>query len=204
MDSFAKYKRGEVGCDEAGRGCIAGPVVAAAVMLNPNNIHPLINDSKKLNAVHRSMLYEWIKANAIDYAVGVISVEQIDRENILQASISGMHQALDQLTKPFKYILVDGNKFRPYQKIQHLCVVKGDAKFASIAAASIVAKVYRDKIMDELHLAYPEFEWSQNKGYPSLKHRAQVLRTKPSPHHRTSFVIKPSPALEKYMQRNVF
>ncbi len=201
MQTYAKYKNGEVGCDEAGRGCIAGPVVAAAVMLQPQNIHPLINDSKKLTKSQREEMFEWIQSNAQAFGIGVISVEQIDRENILQASISGMHQALSQLEQPIKHILVDGNQFRQYGEIPYTCIVKGDSKFAAIAAASILAKVYRDQIMETLHAVYPMFAWNKNKGYHSLSHRAKVLSYGPNEHHRQSFEIKRTAALLSYMQK---
>jgi ribonuclease HII len=180
----------EAGCDEAGRGCLAGPVVAAAVILDPGNIHPDLNDSKQISAAKREQLGAWIEQNAIDTAVGLCTAIEIDKINILQASIKAMHRALDDLKFEPKYIIIDGNKFIKYREIRHTCVIKGDSKYASIAAASILAKYYRDRIMLYLHEYHPQYQWNNNKGYPTSMHRSIFIKEGPSPYHRKSFRLK--------------
>lgn len=177
----------EAGCDEAGRGCIAGPVCAAAVILPQDFFHPLLNDSKKMSERDRYLLRPIIEANALAFGVAFIDAVEIDRINILQASFKAMHLAVDQLTIVPNYLLIDGNRFVCYKNIPHSCVVKGDGKFASIAAASVLAKTYRDDFMMNAHHQFPDFDWKKNKGYPTLFHRKVVERTGLSPLHRKSF-----------------
>lgn len=177
----------EAGCDEAGRGCLAGPVVAAAVILPDSFEHPLLNDSKQVSKKHREILKEYIENSAIAWAVGVCSPEEIDHINILNASILAMHKALDGLSQSPEYILVDGNRFKVYREIPYATMVKGDARFMSIAAASILAKTHRDRIMENLHAEYPAYNWARNMGYPTEEHRAAILREGPTPWHRKSF-----------------
>lgn len=181
----------EAGCDEAGRGCLAGPVVAAAVILDPSVEIIGLNDSKKLSASKRGQLRGLIEENALDYQVAVISPQKIDEINILQASILGMHEALNGLRLQFDRILVDGNKFKPYKQVPYHCMVKGDARFLSIAAASILAKEYRDEIMKALHLEYPSYGWDKNMGYPTKLHREAIKLEGPCVHHRKSFRLLP-------------
>jgi ribonuclease HII len=154
----------EAGCDEAGRGCLAGPVFAAAVILPPAFEHPLLNDSKQLTKKHRDELRIFIEKNALSFAVASLDAKVIDKINILQASITAMHLAIDKLTIAPSFLIIDGNKFKPYKNVAHQTIVKGDAKYASIAAASILAKTYRDEFMEKLHPQYPEYDWLKNKG----------------------------------------
>lgn len=180
----------EAGCDEAGRGCLAGPVFAAAVILPQNFCHPLLNDSKKIKESDRFLLRSQIEKQAIAFAVAQVSHHKIDEINILNASLLAMHRALDKLkTKP-QFIIVDGNRFTVYQNIPHQCIVKGDGKYFSIAAASILAKTYRDDYMQQLHLQQPQYNWQQNKGYPTAHHRKMVLQHGFSPYHRKTFKVK--------------
>jgi ribonuclease HII len=181
----------EAGCDEAGRGCLAGPVYAAAVMLPPDFFHPWLNDSKQLTAIQRDTLRIIIEREAMAWAVEAVEVEEIDRINILQASLTAMHRALDRLPYRPELILVDGNRFRPYGAARHLCVVQGDGLYASIAAASILAKTHRDEAMHRLDSAFPQYEWRQNKGYPTPAHRKAIRRHGPCSHHRRSFRLLP-------------
>lgn len=179
----------EAGCDEAGRGCLAGPVFAAAVIFPLDYDNPLLNDSKQLSEKKRMALRPIIEREALAFAVASVSAEEIDRINILNASYLAMHRALDQLkTKP-AYIIVDGNRFRSYREIPHQCIVKGDGKYLSIAAASILAKTYRDEYMDKLAQDFPHYDWLSNKGYPTIRHRNAVLNFGLSPHHRKTFRI---------------
>jgi ribonuclease HII len=164
----------EAGCDEAGRGCLAGPVVAAAVILPFKCNIKLLNDSKQVKEKDRYALREEIQEKAIAWAYARVEADEIDKINILQASIVAMHRSLDQFQLPFEHILVDGNKFKKYKSISHTCVIKGDAKFKSIAAASILAKTYRDDIMHTLHEDFPNYNWLKNKGYPTLEHRKAI------------------------------
>lgn len=179
----------EAGCDEAGRGCYAGPVFAAAVILPKDFYHPLINDSKKLSEAQRDLLAPIIKEAAIAWAIGSQSPEEIDQINILKASIKSMHLALDQLKKKAQFIAVDGNRFYAYKKIPHQTIVKGDGQYAHIAAASILAKTARDKYMMQLHEQYPHYGWDKNKGYGTAAHRAAIALHGLCEHHRKSFKI---------------
>ena len=179
----------EAGCDEAGRGCYAGPVFAAAVILPKDFYHPLINDSKKLSEAQRDLLAPIIKEAAIAWAIGSQSPEEIDQINILKASIKSMHLALDQLKKKAQFIAVDGNRFYAYKKIPHQTIVKGDGQYAHIAAASILAKTARDKYMMQLHEQYPHYGWDKNKGYGTAAHRAAIALHGLCVHHRKSFKI---------------
>jgi len=177
----------EAGCDEAGRGCLAGPVVAAAVILDPKKNNSELNDSKKLSEKQRNELRSWIEENALAWSVSFVDEKKIDEINILHASLLGMHLALDQLNHHFDRILVDGNKFNPYKNLAHYCMVKGDARFKSIAAASILAKTHRDEFMLRLHSSYPKYGWNQNKGYPTKLHRMAIKKFGSNVHHRKSF-----------------
>lgn len=183
------YKEGavEAGCDEAGRGCIAGPVFAAAVILSPRGNHPALDDSKRLTAAKREELRGWIEREAVVWAVAFVEEKEIDEINILNASFLAMHRALEQLDRIPAHILVDGNRFKPYGTVPHTCIVKGDAIFASIAAASILAKTHRDEHMLALHQKFPAYEWNRNKGYPTRAHREAIQAHGPTPHHRRSF-----------------
>ncbi len=185
------YNRGvlEAGCDEAGRGCLAGPVVAAAVVLHPATRLPGLNDSKQLNADQRNTLRRLIESKAEHWAVGIVDPGEIDRVNILNASFLAMHQALDQLSCTPELLLIDGNRFNRYKQLKHVCLIKGDEKYRAIAAASILAKTHRDEIMEQLHHEYPHFNWASNKGYPTIAHRTTILQLGPSPHHRKSFRV---------------
>ena len=191
LASYLHKNKIEVGCDEAGRGCLAGPVVAAAVILPKNFKQPLLNDSKKLSEKKRILLRTEIKEHAIAYAVGIVDHKEIDKINILNASILAMHRALDQIKNPFDSILVDGNRFKNYKETEHHCIIKGDSKYLSIAAASILAKTYRDDLMKKLHLEHPQFQWEQNKGYPTKSHRAAIKKIGVSQYHRKSFKLLP-------------
>jgi ribonuclease HII len=177
----------EAGCDEVGRGCLCGPVVAAAVVLDDNFEQNLVNDSKKLNFKTRLELDDYIKNNVKDYAIAELSPEFIDQHNILNASIHAMHNALDKLTIRPELILVDGNKFHPYNYIPHQCIVKGDSKILSIAAASILAKNYRDQLMIRLHEEFPEYGWNKNMGYATKVHIEALKKFGPTKYHRQSF-----------------
>ncbi len=188
---FFLSDRIEVGCDEAGRGCLAGPVVAAAVILDPMNPIKGLNDSKKITSKTRQILKKEIEEKSLAWAVGICSPEEIDEINILWASFKAMHKALDQIQIPFDHILVDGNRFKPYKEVDETCIVKGDAKFQSIAAASILAKEYRDEIMAKLHDDFPHFDWKQNKGYPTKIHRDAIAKHGSCLHHRSSFQLLP-------------
>ena len=179
----------EAGCDEAGRGCLAGPVFAAAVILPKDFFHPLLNDSKQLKEKDRELLRPIIETEAIAYAVAEVDHQEIDRINILKASHKAMHLAIDALTLRPELLLIDGNRFAPYLGIPHQCVVKGDGKFASIAAASILAKTYRDDFMNQLHEQFPQYGWQQNKGYGTLAHRKKIKEHGYTPFHRMSFKI---------------
>ncbi|MEN8798798.1 MAG: ribonuclease HII [Flavobacteriaceae bacterium] len=181
----------EAGTDEAGRGCLAGPVTAAAVILPSAFQHPELNDSKQLGKALRFKLKEIIKSSAIGYAISHVEPERIDRFNILNASIIAMHEALDELRIQPEYIIVDGNRFKPYKEIPYQCIVKGDGKFQNIAAASILAKTYRDAYMEKLHEEYPVYNWKKNKGYPTADHREAIRKYGITPYHRRSFRLLP-------------
>jgi ribonuclease HII len=187
---FTKTKI-EAGCDEAGRGCYAGPVVAAAVILPKNFKHPLLNDSKKLSESQREILRPIIEEQAIAWGIGVVDHEEIDRTNILKASFKAMHKAIDQMTKRPALLLIDGNRFIPYFQIPHQCFVKGDGRFASIAAASIIAKTYRDRLMQDLHTEFPQYGWDRNKGYGTATHRKAIEIHGLCRYHRKSFRLLP-------------
>ena len=180
----------EAGCDEVGRGCLCGPVVAAAVIIDHQFNHNLINDSKQLSFRTRIELDSYIKENVLDYSIAELSPEFIDEHNILNASIHAMHNALDQLKLKPELILVDGNKFHPYNYIPHQCIIKGDTKFLSIAAASILAKNYRDLLMIELHEEFPEYGWNKNMGYATKQHREALKKFGPAKYHRKSFRLE--------------
>lgn len=177
----------EAGCDEAGRGCLAGPVFAAAVILPHQFFHPLLNDSKKLSEDDRYLLRPIIEKEALAWSVGQISPRIIDRINILQASILAMHKALDKLSVRPSMVLVDGNRFKRYKRLPYRCIIKGDATYASIAAASILAKTYRDDYMFQLHDEFPQYHWKQNKGYPTPFHRKMIALHGTTYHHRLTF-----------------
>lgn len=183
----------EAGCDEAGRGCLAGPVFAAAVILPPDYRNPALNDSKQLSAARRNALRKDIECDALAWALGIVGPEEIDRINILNASILAMHRALDALTLRPEFVIVDGNRFKPYHPglmlppLPHQTIVKGDGKYLSIAAASILAKTYRDDHMAELHRAFPQYGWLQNAGYPTQAHRDAITQHGITPHHRLTF-----------------
>lgn len=177
----------EVGCDEAGRGCLAGSVYAAAVILPPDYENELLNDSKKLSAKKRYTLRAEIERDAVAWAVGVVTPEEIDKINILNASFLAMHRALDQLKVRPEAIIVDGNRFKPYQELPFTTIVKGDGKYLSIAAASILAKTYRDDYMQALAKKYPQYDWQSNMGYPTKKHRQAISEHGVTPYHRKSF-----------------
>ena len=177
----------EAGCDEAGRGCLAGSVYAAAVILPENYQNDLLNDSKQLTEKKRYQLREIIQRDAVAWAVGIVTPEEIDKINILNASILAMHRALDQLKVRPEAIIVDGNRFKPYPMIPHTTIVKGDGKYLSIAAASILAKTYRDDYMNLLAKEYPQYDWLSNKGYPTKKHREAIRQYGITPYHRKSY-----------------
>jgi ribonuclease HII len=177
----------EAGCDEAGRGCLAGPVFAAAVILPRNFSSDVLNDSKQLSEKQRYNLRDLILKEATAWAVGICDQHEIDKINILNASILAMHKALKQLSVQPQHILVDGNRFKPYGKIPHTCFVKGDGRFMSIAAASVLAKTYRDDYMMKIHADFPHYGWNRNKGYPTVKHREAIVAFGISEHHRKTF-----------------
>ena len=189
MSLELSYKKGliEAGCDEAGRGCLAGSVFAAAVILPPNFSNELLNDSKQLTNKQRYALRPIIEKQALAWAVGIVTAEEIDKINILNASILAMHRAIDQLKIRPKHLIIDGNRFKKYQDIPHTTIVKGDGKFLPIAAASILAKTYRDDYMIQLHEEFPLYDWDNNKGYPTKKHRAAIRKHGVTPYHRMSY-----------------
>ncbi|WP_372746135.1 ribonuclease HII [Lutibacter sp.] len=181
----------EAGTDEAGRGCLSGPVVAAAVILSKDFSHPLLNDSKQLTEKQRNLLRPIIEENAIAYGVSYVFEETIDEINILQSSILAMHLAIEKMKIAPEHIIVDGNKFKSYKEIPHTTVVKGDAKFMSIAAASVLAKTYRDEYMEKIALEFPEYHWQKNKGYPTKDHRNAIREFGVTKYHRKSFRLLP-------------
>lgn len=187
LKSFFSATTIEAGCDEAGRGCLAGPVFAAAVILPHNFHHPLLNDSKKLTAETRLLLRTFIEEHALACGVASVDAGEIDRINILKASFKAMHLAVDQLKQRPELLLIDGNRFIPYTSVKHHCVIKGDSIYASIAAASILAKTYRDDYMLQLHKDFPMYGWDRNKGYGTIEHRKALVQFGESPHHRKSF-----------------
>jgi len=179
----------EAGTDEAGRGCLAGPVIAAAVILPPDFHHPLLNDSKQVYKKHREQLRPIIENTAISWQVAFCSPEEIDKINILNASILAMHRALEKLKETPRHILVDGNRFKTFKNIPHTTIVKGDSRFVSIAAASILAKTHRDELMERLHLKFPAYGWDKNVGYPTEKHREAIASLGTTPYHRKTFAL---------------
>ena len=187
----------EAGCDEAGRGCYAGPVFAAAVILPPGFFHPLLNDSKLVPEPHRNELRVYIEANALAWSVARVDQEEIDRINILKASFKAMHLALDKLKPRPRLLLIDGNRFIRYKRVPHRCIVKGDSLYASIAAASILAKTWRDEYMRNLHTEFPHYCWDSNKGYGTAGHREAIERFGLCKYHRKSFNIQPEAAEEQ-------
>lgn len=189
LRSFLYHNLTEAGCDEAGRGCLAGPVVAAAVILPKNFKHPVLNDSKKLTAKQRKELKDEIINSAIAWKVAFIDSNEIDEMNILRASIKAMHLAVEGLKKKPQFLLIDGNRFIPYKEIKYKTIVKGDGLFFSIAAASVLAKTFRDEYMENIHNEYPMYGWDKNKGYPTSFHRQALLKYGISPYHRKSFSL---------------
>lgn len=181
----------EAGCDEVGRGCLAGPVVAAAVILPQDYKHKFLTDSKQLSKKKRELIKKDIINDAVSFAIAEISNEEVDKINVLKASFVGMHRALDQLVKIPELILVDGNRFIPYKSIPHQCIIKGDGKYLSIAAASILAKTYRDDLMVRLSELHPEYGWERNVGYPTKEHRKAIEKHGITPYHRKSFRLLP-------------
>ncbi len=180
------------GVDEAGRGCIAGPVVAAAVILPKDFSHGFLNDSKQLSEQQRNELRPIIERHAIAFGVGIIDNHKVDEVNILQATYLAMHQAIDQLKKKPELLIIDGNRFKPYKKITHETIIKGDGKYIEIAAASVLAKTYRDEIMEKLHEEFPDYNWQKNKGYPTIEHRKAVKEFGSCIYHRQTFqLLKP-------------
>ena len=177
----------EAGCDEAGRGCLAGPVVAAAVILKNDANYPELNDSKQLTEKKRMLLRELVMKEALSYGVGIVTAQEIDEINILNASFLAMHRALEQLTLQPELLLIDGNRFNPYKKVKHVCIVGGDAKYQSIAAASILAKTTRDMMMVEFGEKYPVYNWKKNKGYPTPEHKQAIANYGTTPLHRMTF-----------------
>ncbi|GHT31982.1 ribonuclease HII [Bacteroidia bacterium] len=191
------YKNGviEAGCDEAGRGCLAGSVFAAAVVLPADFECEMLNDSKQLTEKQRYNLRPLIEKESLTWAVGIVYAEEIDEINILNASFLAMHRAIDGLKIRPEHLIIDGNRFKKYGDIPHQCVVKGDGKYLSIAAASVLAKTYRDDYMQTLHKEFPHYDWTQNKGYPTKKHRKAIKEFGISPYHRKTFRLLPEPAL---------
>ena len=189
LKSFLYNNLIEAGCDEAGRGCLAGPVTAAAVILPKNFKHNILNDSKKLTAKQRDVLKDEIINSAISWKVAFVDNNDIDEMNILRASIKAMHIAIEGLKEMPQFLLIDGNRFYPYKNIKYKTIIKGDGKFFSIAAASVLAKTFRDEYMEKIHCEYPEYGWNNNKGYPTSIHRAALLKFGLTPYHRKSFSL---------------
>lgn len=186
---FYQKKLIEAGCDEAGRGCLAGPVVAAAVILPKDFFHEYLNDSKLISEKKREILRPIIEKEAIAYAVAFIDESRIDEINILNASIQGMHEAVKKLKQQPQFLAIDGNRFHSFPNIPHECIIKGDGKYMNIAAASILAKTYRDEYMERIHFEHPYYQWNKNKGYPTLAHRAAIKKYGSTIHHRQSFTL---------------
>jgi ribonuclease HII len=189
LKSFLYHNLIEAGCDEAGRGCLAGPVVAAAVILPKNYRHPVLNDSKKLTVKQRNELKDEIIKTAIAWQVAFVDACEIDEINILRATIKAMHLAIGGLSKQPQFLLIDGNRFFPYRDIGHRTIVKGDGLFFPIAAASVLAKTFRDEFMQKIHIEYPEYGWDRNKGYGTQSHRDAILKNGITPYHRKSFAL---------------
>lgn len=192
LNLFFQEELTEAGCDEAGRGCLAGPVVAAAVILPKGFSHPELNDSKQVSASKRDELRLYIEQYAIAFAVAFVDPVEIDEINILNASFLAMHRAIDRLQTQPGFLIIDGNRFNKYQQTPHQCIVQGDAKFLSIAAASILAKTYRDEYMNKIHELYPHYAWNRNKGYPTTEHRRAIRDSGITAFHRKSFQLLPA------------
>lgn len=188
---YLKKDRIEAGCDEAGRGCLAGPVFAAAVILPPDFENELLNDSKKLTEKQRYQLRPLVEKEALAFGVGIVTNEEVDKINVLNASFLAMHRAIEQLKIKPEHLLIDGNRFKPFPEIGHNCIVKGDGKYYSIAAASILAKTYRDDFMDKIHQEFPHYDWNKNKGYPTKAHREAIQQSGITQYHRKSFRLLP-------------
>lgn len=201
LQAFLHESKIEAGLDEAGRGCYAGPVFAAAVILPKHFQHPLLNDSKLLSEKQRDELRPIIERESIACSVAFVDNNEIDTINILQASFKAMHLALDKLAVSPQWLLIDGNRFKPYKKIEHHCIIKGDGIYASIAAASILAKTYRDEYMQQLHREYPYYAWNSNKGYGTAEHRIAIEQNGLCKYHRRSFNICPSPCLDLFVKK---
>lgn len=182
----------EAGCDEAGRGCLAGPVYAAAVILPKKYKNSLLNDSKQLSEKKRNQLRIEIERDALAFGVGIVDNQKIDEINILKASFLAMHLAVEQLNTTPELLLIDGNRFTPYPSIPHKCIIKGDAKFLSIAAASVLAKTYRDEFLEKMHHEFPVYDWNKNKAYPTKKHRESIIKHGITPYHRKSYNLFPT------------
>jgi len=193
LENYLLKGRVEAGCDEAGRGCLAGPVVAAAVVLPADFYHPLLNDSKQTTEKQREELRPYIEQHAISYSVARLTPKQIDKINILNASFKAMHKAVKGLTVTPDHLLIDGNRFNPYRGIAHTCIIKGDGKYTAIAAASILAKTYRDEYMKKQHQKFPYYNWLSNKGYPTSEHRNALDKYGPCALHRQSFRLDYNP-----------
>jgi ribonuclease HII len=189
LKSFLYHNLTEAGCDEAGRGCLAGPVVAAAVILPKNYKHPVLDDSKKLSAKQRALLKDEIINSAIAWKVAFVDNIEIDEMNILRASIKAMHIAIGGLEKIPQFLLIDGNRFYAYKDIKHQTIIKGDGLYFSIAAASVLAKTFRDEFMEKIHNEFPQYSWNKNKGYPTAVHRAAIMKYGITPYHRKSFTL---------------
>ncbi|HEX8461995.1 MAG TPA: ribonuclease HII [Segetibacter sp.] len=203
LQPFYQKRYIEAGCDEAGRGCYAGPVFAAAVILRKDFHHPYLNDSKQLTETQRNELRPIIEKEAVCYSVAKVDHDEIDKINILRASIKAMHMALDNLKKRPKYILVDGNRFTPYQDVKHKCIIKGDGLYSSIAAASVLAKTYRDEFMRNLHHEHPLYNWNSNKGYGTQEHRLAIEAHGLCKYHRLSFNINPQQIVLNFEEENI-
>lgn len=189
LKNYFQKSKIEVGCDEAGRGCLAGPVYAAAVILDPNKSNSTLNDSKKLSSKKRIALRQWIEENAVAWSIGVVTEKEIDEINILNASFLAMHRAIDKINTHFDSLLIDGNRFKMYKDKEHHCIVKGDGKIKSIAAASILAKTHRDEYMENLSEQFKEYAWENNYGYPTKQHREAIKKFGTTEHHRLSFKL---------------
>lgn len=195
---FLDPKLIEAGCDEAGRGCLAGPVVAAAVILPKDFQNDILNDSKQLTEKKRELLRPIIEKEALAFAVSFVFEKEIDQINILNASFAAMHRAVDQLEMKPELLLIDGNRFNPYPNISHECIIKGDEKYLSIAAASVLAKTYRDEYMEKIHKEFPMYDWNKNKGYPTKKHRQEIYKNGECKFHRLSFTLLPANQLSLF------
>lgn len=191
LKSYYNKKGIEAGCDEAGRGCLAGPVYAAAVILPKDYKNKMLNDSKQISEKNREILRSEIEKEAIAFAVGIVDNVEIDEINILNASFLAMHRAVEQLNTVPELLLIDGNRFKPYPNINHECIIKGDGKYLSIAAASILAKTYRDDYLLKIHNEYPVYDWNKNKAYPTKAHRNAIREHGPTKYHRMSFKLLP-------------